>query len=67
MARSRKVSVNTKPIASHYASPNERIIEFTAPNGKGGLISLFYNEETGVVRVGVYRLDEGVHVDVSER
>lgn len=65
MARSRTVKINTKPVASHYASDTEKIIEFTAPNGQGGLISFAYDAETGTVRIAAYRLDPKVQVTVS--
>lgn len=66
-----KPSVNLKPVAGNYAAPNERIIEFS--NGrksmdalKGGLISIRTLDDGSVV-VDVYRLDEGVTVNVEQK
>lgn len=66
MPRTRKVTVNTRPVASAHQAANERIIEFTAPNGNGGLINFTYDEETGRVTVDLYGLDKDVEVRVSE-
>lgn len=61
MAKRNRVSVNVAPVASHYAAENERIVEFMAPNGVGGLISLRYHED-GTVSIEPYRLDPGCKV-----
>jgi hypothetical protein len=47
-----KVTVNC--VANRYAGPNERIIEFSAPNGAGGLIALRIRND-GLIVVDVYR------------
>lgn len=56
-----KVTVNC--VASRYAGPGERIIEFSSANG-GGLISLFCRED-GTLAVDVYRTDHTVTVTHS--
>jgi hypothetical protein len=59
-----KIKVNTSPVANTYASPNERIVEFSSPNG-GGLIA-FRLMDDGTLRVDVYRQDATVEVVVGE-
>ena len=61
MARSH-VTVNTNPVAQRYA--DEKIIEFSSPNG-GGLIA-FREMGDGTLRVEVYRQDATVTVTVGE-
>ncbi|MES2295377.1 MAG: hypothetical protein V4527_18925 [Pseudomonadota bacterium] len=66
-------SIKTRCVADTYADKTrERIAEFSAPNGKGGLISVRQNDD-GTVTVKLYRLDDGVgiaaaasHVDLYE-
>ena len=53
-----KVTVNC--VASRYAGPDERIIEFSHKQG-GGLIS-FYPTEDGGLLVNLYHLDPSVMV-----
>lgn len=65
MAHSKRPTVNTKCVAHHYAAPHERIVEFSAPNGQGGLIKLSYWADTGECTVDLYRLDDGVSVRVE--
>ncbi len=62
----RKPTVDTYPVAQRHAAPPERIIEFGSglPNGPGGLIS-FVRGEDGTLLVLVYRMDEGVTVQVG--
>jgi hypothetical protein len=58
----RRPSINLKCVADSYAEKSrERIAEFSAPNGKGGLICIRQNDD-GTVTVSVYRLDAGVEV-----
>lgn len=52
------IRVITQPVAQNYA--NEKIIEFTASDGSGGLIS--FTERDGEVIVELYRLDGNVVV-----
>lgn len=47
-------------VADQYHGPNERIAEFSFPNGKGGLIALRQHPELCIV--DVYRCDEGIEV-----
>lgn len=61
-----KPKVNTKCVASQYASPNERIIEFSDAKGNGGLISLSTDED-GILNVYVYRCDDAVRVRYQPR
>lgn len=55
-----KPRVTLKCPANVHTSPNERIIEFSFPDGTGGLIS-FTTTTTGP-RVEVYRCDPSVVV-----
>lgn len=63
-------TVTIQSVADHYANrTDERIIEFSSgepggPGGPGGLIS-FKRRNDGSLSVDVYRLDEGVTVNVS--
>lgn len=57
----RKPRVSLNPPAECRDRPYERIIEFTASNGKGGLISIRELADGSVV-VEPYRLDNGVGV-----
>ncbi len=59
----KRVKVNTKPVAGTYAAGNERIVEFSSPNG-GGLIS-FTVRDNGRLDVSLYRLDSTVDVRTS--
>jgi hypothetical protein len=61
----RKPRVNTNPGANQYAAPGERIIEYTMPDGTGGLIS-FWTSDTGKTHVHLYRADPGIVITVSE-
>lgn len=57
---SRNIKINTNPVSNGYAGTDERIIEFSSPNG-GGLIS-FRLSSAGRLSVDVYRTDETVDV-----
>ncbi len=57
-----RVRINTNPVAQQYAGQDERIIEYSSPNG-GGLISFTLVEDTLVV--ALYRHDETVRVGVN--
>lgn len=57
-----KPTVNTRCVANNYAAANERIIEFSDPNGAGGLVSFKFYPETGDLVVDVYRTDKTVTV-----
>lgn len=58
-------SIKSPCVADHYADKScERIAEFSAPNGKGGLISIRQHDD-GSVSVSVYRIDPGVMVIAS--
>lgn len=56
----RKPRVLTKCVANYYASPNERIVEFSHGD-KSGLIS-FRAMNDGSMLVTVYRTDAGITV-----
>ena len=58
------VKVNTKPVADNYSGPGTKIIEFTASDGSGGLIS--FEEHDGQVSVSLYRLDDNVYVNMDD-
>lgn len=60
----RKPRVNVNCVASRYAGPNERIVEYS--NGKsGGLISLVTLDD-GTLRVELYRHDAEVSIVVGQ-
>ena len=59
-----KISVNTSPVADQYAGRDEKIIEYSSPNG-GGLIS-FRLMDDGTLSVDLYRHDPTVRVRVGE-
>lgn len=63
---SHRPTIKSPCVADRYASPHQRIAEFSAPNGKGGLISVSQKPD-GSVEVVLYRLDKGVTVDVLSR
>lgn len=56
-----KARITTGPVASHYEAPNERIVEFSWPDGNGGLIS-FRQLNDGTPIVELYRLDQAIVV-----
>ncbi len=64
-----KPTVNTRPVASQYQRTPERIIEIgngvrSMDGHKGALIGLS-NENTGDLRIDVYRADAGVIILAS--
>lgn len=59
-----KPNVNTNPVANQYTSRNERIVEYSSPNG-GGLIR-FTVLDDGTLAVGLYGHDETVKISVSD-
>jgi len=61
MKKTAKPTVRVKCPANVHSASFERIIEFSAPNGKGGLISIRHLP-SGEVVVEPYRLDDGVKV-----
>jgi hypothetical protein len=65
----RRPSVQLPCIADRYAATGERIVEFNANDGtgRGGLISLRLRGEgeEGALLVELYRLSDGVVVDVD--
>lgn len=58
-----KASINTNPVANRYAGSNEKIIEYSSPNG-GGLIA-FTVQHDGILRVDLYRHDPTVTIQVG--
>ena len=52
-------------VANDFSSPGERIIEFSFPNGNGGLISL--SQPGGRTIVEIYRTDQGIEIMGPER
>jgi hypothetical protein len=60
----RKPKVTINCVASHYAGPDERIIEFSSKGG-GGLIA-FRVADDGRLLVDVYRQDRTVKVRVAK-
>lgn len=61
---STKITLNTRQVANVYAGPEERILEFSSPNG-GGLIA-FRLHQDGRLLVDVYRQDATVEVRVGK-
>lgn len=61
----RRVSINLNGPANRHASTDERIVEFSSPNG-GGLISFFLRGD-GSLSVVVYRHDATVVVAEGDR
>ena len=59
-----RIKVNTSPVANQYAGRDERIVEFSSPNG-GGLIA-FALLDDGTLRIDVYRQDPTVVVVVGK-
>jgi hypothetical protein len=59
-----KISVNTSPVADQYSERDEKIIEFSSPNG-GGLVS-FSMMEDGTLTVDIYRTDPTVIVRTGD-
>lgn len=57
----RKPRVTTNCPANNAAAPNERIIEFSFPDGTGGLLS-FRTLDNGTNVVEAYRVDAGIKV-----
>lgn len=57
----RRPSIKSPCNADRHHGPGERIAEFSAPNGKGGLIGV-RQHDNGAVTVNVYRCDDGVIV-----
>lgn len=55
----KRPSIKTPCVADRYSGPHERIAEFSASNGKGGLISI-QERHDGRVVVDLYRCDQGV-------
>lgn len=62
----KRCSVTVNCVADRYHAPNERIVEFTFPSGKGGLISFRLNAN-GAEVVEVYRLDDEIQVSTPEQ
>lgn len=57
----RSVRINTNPVAQRYADPGESIIEISAGTaGAGGLLSLRFDEETGLIHLHIYRHERTV-------
>lgn len=54
-----KPKVDTRPVASNYAGPTERIVEYSH-DGLGGLIAI--QPVTGGLGVYLYRHDENVKI-----
>lgn len=60
----RKPRVLTRCVANNYAAPGQRIVEYSFPNGKGGLISFDLDNE-GNARVDLYQQDPEVTIRVG--
>lgn len=58
-----KPAVFTKCVANYHAAPNERIIEFIFPDGRGGLISFSVGDHPVI---DIYNCDEGIEIRHKE-
>jgi hypothetical protein len=58
----RRPKVLRRAIADHYASPGQRIIEFSFPDGAGGLISFRQARGDAPNRIELYRVTNGTQV-----
>lgn len=63
---SRKPKVMIDCVAERYSNNDERTIEFSFPEGEGGLIN-FRRLQDGTPVVDIYRIDQGVKVLVPYR
>jgi hypothetical protein len=65
-----KPRVLVKCVANTYSAPNERIIEYSDGNGKGGLIAFRILQDgpdgTHRLLVELYRHDVGVEIHVCK-
>lgn len=61
-----KPSVNVNPPANAHTAPNERIIEVFDKDSQAGLL-ISLRSDDGVLRVELYRADDGVVVVSSVR
>lgn len=59
------VKVNVRPVASNYALPGERIVEYSNKKGDGGVIC-FREDPEGNIIVELYRHDKTVQIRVGE-
>jgi len=59
MTRNKKPRIITRCIADKYALPDEKIIEFSFPNGSGGLISFKMADHP---IISLYRCDKDIEV-----
>lgn len=60
----KRPTIISRPVASQYQSPNERIVEFSHDNG-GGLISIRALTD-GTVAIDIYQQDSTVAVNVGD-
>lgn len=58
-------SIKSPCVADRYVTGCERIAEFSAPNGKGGLIRIMQHKDDRVT-VDVYRTDPGVEIRTGQ-
>lgn len=58
-----KPIVNIKPVASRYARPDERVIEFS--DGKSGGLIAIERMEDGSLSVALYRLDDDIQIAIG--
>jgi hypothetical protein len=64
VAKRARPSVNVTPIADRHAPPGCRIIEFSFPDGTGGLIALA-SAYDGQPYLSIYRYDPALQIEVS--
>lgn len=65
--RKKRPTVTVYCVAQRYAGPEERIIEFSFPDGSGGLIKFGSAHPEGRPNhIDVYRVDKGVVLTCGE-
>lgn len=62
---SRPIKVDTKPVADHYAGPNEKIVEYSTKEAGGGLIA-FRITDDGRLVIDLYQHDPQVEIRVGK-
>jgi len=62
----KRPSVTTKCVADTYHLQGERIVEFSFPNGKGGLISLMLDNYGNPI-VCLYNVDKEIEIRTDKK
>ena len=64
ISRKPRARVTTACVADRYAVSGQKIIEFTFPDGSGGLIS-FHTSPNGTPYVALYQMDPSINVGIT--